>query len=77
MKFNSIAKFVTLAGVVLALVFGLGLIKDVVQDRNAYRNDAARSVASSIAGSQNIIGPFMHSACVETWDVKGLGKNLC
>lgn len=75
MKFNSIAKFVTLAGVVLALVFGLGLIKDVVQDRNAYRNDAARSVASSIAGSQNIIGPFMHSACVETWDVKGLGKN--
>ena len=76
MKFNLIAKFATLAVVLMALVFGLGLIKDVVQDRNAYRNDAARSVASSIAGSQNIIGPFMHSACVETWDVKGLDKNM-
>lgn len=69
MKFNLIAKFATLAVVLVALIFGLGMVKDVVQDRNAYRNDAARSVASSIAGSQNIIGPFMHSACVETWDI--------
>jgi inner membrane protein len=74
-KFNLIEKFATLAVVLVALIFGLGMVKDVVQDRNAYRNDAARSVASSIAGSQNIIGPFMHSACVETWDIKGLGKN--
>jgi inner membrane protein len=73
-KFAWIVKIGALLGVVLALMFGLGLIKDVVYDRLRYKDAAASSVAQSIAGSQTVVGPVVHSACVETWDVKGPDK---
>jgi inner membrane protein len=73
-KFAWIVKIGALLAVVLALMFGLGLIKDVVHDRLRYKNAASSSVAQSIAGSQTVVGPVVHSACVETWDVKGPGK---
>ena len=51
-------------------IIGLGLIEDVVRDRQRYRGEATRSVAQSLAGPQTLLGPFVHSACVESWDVE-------
>ena len=36
--------------------FGLGLIEDVVRDRQHYRSMTAQSVASSLAGPQTLMG---------------------
>jgi inner membrane protein len=63
-------KLAALAAVVLLLLFGLGLIEDVVHDRQHYRSMTAQSVASSLAGPQTLMGPLIHSACVESWDVE-------
>jgi len=63
-------KLAALAAVVLLLLFGLGLIEDVVRDRQHYRSMTAQSVASSLAGPQTLMGPLIHSACVESWDVE-------
>jgi inner membrane protein len=63
-------KLAALAAVTLLLLFGLGLIEDVVRDRQRYRNLTAQSVADSLAGPQTLMGPLIHSACVESWDVE-------
>lgn len=70
MKHPWFTKLAALAAVVLLLLFGLGLIEDVVQDRQHYRSMTAQSVASSLAGPQTLMGPLIHSACVESWDVE-------
>ncbi len=69
MKNAVLFKLLSLVGVVVLLVFGLGLISGVVRDRQHYRDEATRSVTQSLAGSQTLLGPIIHSACVETWDV--------
>ena len=63
-------KLAALAAVTLLLLFGLGLIEDVVRDRQRYRNLTAQNVADSLAGPQTLMGPLIHSACVESWDVE-------
>ena len=63
-------KLAALAAVTLLLLFGLGLIADVVRDRQRYRNLTAQNVADSLAGPQTLMGPLIHSACVESWDVE-------
>lgn len=63
-------KFAALGLVVLLLVVALMKISDVVQDRQSYRNVAIQSVAQSLAGPQTLIGPLIHMACTEEWDVK-------
>jgi len=63
-------KIAALAAIALLLLFGLGLIEDVVRDRQRYRNLTAQSVADSLAGPQTLMGPLIHSACVESWDVE-------
>ncbi|RYF27508.1 MAG: cell envelope integrity protein CreD [Comamonadaceae bacterium] len=68
MKNPVFTKIAALAVITLLLLFGLGLIEDVVRDRQRYRSEATRSVAQSLAGPQTLLGPFMHSACVESWD---------
>ena len=70
MKYPWFTKLAALAAVVLLLLFGLGLIEDVVRDRQHYRSMTAQSVASSLAGPQTLMGPLIHSACVESWDVE-------
>ena len=70
MKHPWFTKLAALAAVVLLLLFGLGLIEDVVRDRQHYRSMTAQSVASSLAGPQTLMGPLIHSACVESWDVE-------
>ncbi|WP_311223443.1 MULTISPECIES: cell envelope integrity protein CreD [unclassified Acidovorax] len=68
MKHPIFTKIAALAVITALLLFGLGLIEDVVRDRQRYRSEATRSVAQSLAGPQTLLGPFMHSACVESWD---------
>jgi inner membrane protein len=75
-KYIWIVKVGALLAVVVALMFGLSLIRDVVQDRASHKDSAASSVAHSIAGSQSVVGPVIHSACVETWDVKGPNQSV-
>ncbi len=63
-------KLAALAAIVLVLVIGLGMIEAVVRDRQQYRSLTEQSVADSLAGAQTLIGPVIHSACVESWDVE-------
>lgn len=63
-------KLAALAAIVLVLVIGLGMIEAVVRDRQQYRHLTEQSVADSLAGAQTLIGPVIHSACVESWDVE-------
>jgi len=61
-------KLAALAAITVLLLIGLGLIEDVVRDRQRYRGLTAQSVAESLAGPQTLMGPMIHSACVESWD---------
>jgi inner membrane protein len=61
-------KLAALAAITVLLLFGLGLVEDVVRDRQRYRSLTAQSVADSLAGPQTLMGPMIHSACVESWD---------
>ncbi len=70
MKYPLFTKLGALAVIVLLLIIGLGLIEDVVRDRLRYRSMTAQSVADSLAGPQTLMGPMIHSACVESWDVE-------
>lgn len=63
-------KLVALAAITVLLLIGLGMIEDVVRDRLRYRSLTAQSVADSLAGPQTLMGPMIHSACVESWDVE-------
>lgn len=69
MKHPLLTKIAALAVITTLLVIGLGVIADIVRDRQHYRSEAARSVAQSLAGPQTLLGPILHSACVESWDV--------
>ena len=69
MKHPLITKLVALGAVAILLLIGLGQIEDVVRDRQRYRSLTAQSVADSLAGPQTLMGPMIHSACVESWDV--------
>ena len=68
MKHPLFAKIAALAAVGMLLLFGLSQIENVVFDRQVHRSAAAHSVAQSLAGPQTLIGPLVHSACVESWD---------
>ena len=63
-------KLAALAAITVLLLFGLGMIENVVRDRLRYRSLTAQSVADSLAGPQTLMGPLIHSACVESWDVE-------
>lgn len=63
-------KLLALTAITVLLLIGLGVIEDVVRDRLRYRSLTAQSVADSLAGPQTLMGPMIHSACVESWDVE-------
>lgn len=63
-------KLAALAAITVLLLFGLSMIESVVRDRLRYRSLTAQSVADSLAGPQTLMGPMIHSACVESWDVE-------
>jgi inner membrane protein len=70
LKHPLFAKLAALAAIALLLLVGLSMIDNVVRDRVRYRNLTAQSVAESLAGPQTLMGPLIHSACVESWDVE-------
>ncbi len=69
MKNPVFKKLATLAAIVILLMLGLMRIESVVRDRSLHRNRATHSVAQSLAGPQTLLGPLLHMACVESWDV--------
>ena len=70
LKHPLFTKLAALAAITVLLLFGLGMIEDVVRDRLRYRSITAQSVAESLAGPQTLMGPMIHSACVESWEVE-------
>ena len=70
MKHPLITKLAALGVVFVLLLIGLAQIEDVVRDRQRYRTLTAQSVADSLAGPQTLMGPMIHSACVESWDAE-------
>lgn len=70
MKHPLFTKLSAIAAVILLLLIGLGLIEDILRDRQRYRTLTAQGIADSLAGPQTLIGPLIHSACVESWDVE-------
>lgn len=68
MKHPLLTKIAALAAITTLLLIGLGVIADIVRDRQRYRSEAARSVAQSLAGPQTLLGPMLHIACVESWE---------
>lgn len=76
MRFPILFKLLALGGVIVLLMIGLGMIEGVVRDRQYYRSETERNVAQSLAGEQTLLGPLIHSSCVESWDeVSGTGKD--
>lgn len=75
MRFPWLGKSVALGGVLLALLWALALVGDIVAERQGRQLEARASVAESLAGSQRLAGPLIERACEETWDsVVGSGK---
>jgi inner membrane protein len=70
LKHPLFTKLAALAAIIVLLLFGLSMIENVVQDRLRYRSLTAQSVADSLAGPQTLMGPLIHSACVESWEVE-------
>lgn len=68
LKHPLLAKLAALAAVGFLLLIGLTMISGVVHDRQRWRDEATRSVAQSLAHAQTLVGPLLHSACVESWE---------
>ena len=65
-----------LGAVFVLLLIGLAQIEDVVRDRQRYHHSTAQSVADSLVSPQTLMGPMIHSACVESWDAEtGRARN--
>lgn len=76
MKFPIVGKLLALAGVMLALLWALGMVSGVVAEREGRLREAQRGIADSLAGSQTLAGPVLQRQCSEQWKVEqGEGKD--
>ena len=76
-RFPLLGKALALVAIVLFLILALGQVSGVVAERQGRLQEAERSVAASLAGDQQLIGPMLQRRCVETWfDAIGDGKDL-
>jgi inner membrane protein len=76
MKFPLLAKLTALGAVILGLIWSLDSVNGVVRERSGRLMEAQRSVADSLAGAQNVIGPVLQRDCKETWTEQiGQGKD--
>jgi len=66
-KFPLMSKAMALAAVVLGLLWSLWSVQSIVQERQSRQAEAERSVASSLAGTQTLLGPVLSRVCTETW----------
>lgn len=75
MRFPIVGKLLALAGVMLLLLGSLGLVGDVVAERQGRLHEAQRGIADSLAAAQVIAGPVLQRQCSEEWKVsQGEGK---
>ena len=64
-------KFAGLLLVAVLLLLGLDQITSLVHERQGRHQSAVDSVASSLAGSQTLLGPLLHTRCTEEWNESG------
>ena len=64
-----VVKILAILCVVGLLMLGLGQIGHLVDERQQRFRDAEQSIGQSQAGRQALMGPVLHSSCVEEWDV--------
>jgi len=64
MKSSIVLKLGALAIVLLVLMIGLGMVQNIVQDRQWNRSKAIASVGAA----QTVTGPVIHATCTESWD---------
>ena len=68
MKALFFGKFAGLLLVAVLLLLGLDQITSLVHERQGRHQSAVDSVASSLAGSQTLLGPLVHMRCTEEWN---------
>jgi inner membrane protein len=68
MKSIVLSKFAGLLLVAVLLLLGLDQITSLVQERQGRHQSAVDSVASSLAGSQTLLGPLAQVRCTEEWN---------
>lgn len=61
-------KFAGLLLVAVLLLLGLDQITNLVHERQGRHQNAVDSVASSLAGSQTLLGPLVQMHCTEEWN---------
>jgi inner membrane protein len=76
---NMLLRFAIVGGLILLLLIPLMMIRGVISEREAYRNDAYVRVAQSRAGAQTLTGPirvvpWTETRQVETVDAAGVKK---
>jgi inner membrane protein len=67
MKNSFFLKCLTLGVIGVLLFMFLLMIQGVIWDRQSYRQQAINSIASTSGGPQSLLGPFVYSACTETY----------
>lgn len=76
MKHSFLIKVVAVGGISLLLGVALSRIGSIVDERQGRQQEAERSVETSLAGRQALLGPVLHRTCVEERDVMvGEGKD--
>ncbi len=75
MKAGFSAKLWGLALALGLLWVGLNMVRGVVQEREARRNEAQHSLANSLAQDQTLLGPVMVRSCTESWAEKVTRKD--
>lgn len=66
-KHPLMSKLLVIFSLILLLSIPLLMVFDTIQERSAYRNDAASEVARAHAGAQTITGPVLHVPYTETF----------
>ena len=75
MKNSLWSKVLAIGAVVGLLTLVLARIGFLVDERRGRQLEAIQSVQQSQAGAQSVMGPWLHRACVEEWEVEvGEGK---
>lgn len=70
------SKLLAIALVVLLIALVLARIGFLVDERRGWQQEAIRSVQQSQAGAQAVLGPWLHRACAEEWEIElGEGKD--
>ena len=59
MKSSLLLKFIVVGILILAILIPLGMIRDTIAERQAYRQQAVAKVAESYAGPQTLVGPVL------------------